>query len=334
MKLGANIRTLRTKKGITQKELSEALGFSCQNVSKWETDQGMPDVPTLLALANYFNVSLDLLTGNAPTEETFSLAVSVNEIGISSVYTDFAVEGKAAPLSSTPGRRRCGSEETDTASHAWPVLLLAVNAKGKIANLFTIDNQHIIYRKSFYYRQEDIWACFAPGTHGKEDAQILIPQGGMMLVLPLGDHLTKQLLTFVVPEQYHCFLDNADPAYNHLRRSHDGRHLFHQVLAHGELDHITVTLQGDALCFSKPLAFVDPLADNIDALTRIVKNQMEHTFQKLRTELSVLRNEIEELRSEIEELHSEVEELQDMDLDDLESRLEALEQTAEQNEEE
>lgn len=37
MKLGNNIRTFRQQKGMTQEQVSAALGVSPQAVSKWET---------------------------------------------------------------------------------------------------------------------------------------------------------------------------------------------------------------------------------------------------------------------------------------------------------
>ena len=34
--IGANIRRLRTEKGITQEQLSDAMNVTCAAVSKWE----------------------------------------------------------------------------------------------------------------------------------------------------------------------------------------------------------------------------------------------------------------------------------------------------------
>ncbi len=45
--------------GLTQAELSEKIGYSDKSISKWERGESIPDVPTLLALANVFGVSLD-----------------------------------------------------------------------------------------------------------------------------------------------------------------------------------------------------------------------------------------------------------------------------------
>lgn len=61
---GTLIRTLREKKGCTQRELAEKLRVSDKTISKWETDRGLPDVGIIGELASVLGVSLaELLTG-------------------------------------------------------------------------------------------------------------------------------------------------------------------------------------------------------------------------------------------------------------------------------
>ncbi len=57
--IGTNIMRLRKVTGMTQLELAEKLGYSDKSVSKWEQGNGIPDVRTLLQIAEFFNVSLD-----------------------------------------------------------------------------------------------------------------------------------------------------------------------------------------------------------------------------------------------------------------------------------
>ena len=61
MKLGNNIYLLRTRKGLSQGDLAEALDVSRQSVSKWETGGATPDLDKLLALCDLFGVTLDEL---------------------------------------------------------------------------------------------------------------------------------------------------------------------------------------------------------------------------------------------------------------------------------
>ena len=61
--IGENIKRLRTAKGLTQEQLSEAVGVTCAAVSKWERGDTFPDITMLFPLAHFFDVSLDELMG-------------------------------------------------------------------------------------------------------------------------------------------------------------------------------------------------------------------------------------------------------------------------------
>ena len=55
---GNYIRTLRERKGYTQKRLAEELAASDKTISKGETEKGLPDITVLESLAKALNVSL------------------------------------------------------------------------------------------------------------------------------------------------------------------------------------------------------------------------------------------------------------------------------------
>lgn len=61
--IGKNLRNLRRSKDLTQEEVAAHLGISFQAISKWERNDGYPDITMLPALANYFGVSVDELIG-------------------------------------------------------------------------------------------------------------------------------------------------------------------------------------------------------------------------------------------------------------------------------
>lgn len=61
MEIGAKIKQLRAKAGMTQEQLATALGISAQSVSKWENAITMPDVALLPLLAGELGVSIDEL---------------------------------------------------------------------------------------------------------------------------------------------------------------------------------------------------------------------------------------------------------------------------------
>lgn len=67
MALPEKLYTLRKKSSLSQEQLAEALNVSRQAISKWEGGSAMPESDKLLALSNYFGVSLDyLLKDGAP----------------------------------------------------------------------------------------------------------------------------------------------------------------------------------------------------------------------------------------------------------------------------
>ena len=70
--IGKNIVSYRKVRGMTQAKLAEKLNYSDKAVSKWERGESMPDVVTLVQLAELFSVSVNdlLVDPNALPEET------------------------------------------------------------------------------------------------------------------------------------------------------------------------------------------------------------------------------------------------------------------------
>ena len=62
-RIGLNIALQRKKAGLTQAGLAAKLNYSDKAVSKWERGESIPDVLTLVAMAEQFEISVnDLLT--------------------------------------------------------------------------------------------------------------------------------------------------------------------------------------------------------------------------------------------------------------------------------
>ena len=68
IRIGANIARLRKQSRMTQAELAERLNYSDKAVSKWERAESMPDVLTLMLLAEQFGTDVNELLSdpNAP----------------------------------------------------------------------------------------------------------------------------------------------------------------------------------------------------------------------------------------------------------------------------
>lgn len=71
MSLGKRLMELRKSKQLSQEDLAEKLNVTRQTISKWETDQSLPECDKIIPLAKLFNISADeLLTGKKQKEET------------------------------------------------------------------------------------------------------------------------------------------------------------------------------------------------------------------------------------------------------------------------
>ena len=67
MKLSDRIQYLRKARGMSQEGLADQLGVSRQAVSKWESEQSMPDLDKIISMSDYFEVTTDyLLKGIEP----------------------------------------------------------------------------------------------------------------------------------------------------------------------------------------------------------------------------------------------------------------------------
>jgi transcriptional regulator with XRE-family HTH domain len=73
MTFGEKILQLRKATGLSQEQLAELVGVSRQAISKWETDQSMPEIEKVLLLSKTFSISTDELLGN---EAMFATSIS------------------------------------------------------------------------------------------------------------------------------------------------------------------------------------------------------------------------------------------------------------------
>lgn len=85
MKLGNSLFHARKRCGMSQEEVAEKLGVSRQTVSKWETDETLPDIRQAKRMAVIYGVSLD---------ELITLDIDIKEIQRIIERTDEAVEEK------------------------------------------------------------------------------------------------------------------------------------------------------------------------------------------------------------------------------------------------
>lgn len=61
MTFGSKLQQLRKAKGLSQEELADTLRVSRQAVSRWENDQGYPEMEKLVQISSVFSATTDFL---------------------------------------------------------------------------------------------------------------------------------------------------------------------------------------------------------------------------------------------------------------------------------
>lgn len=62
-----NLVKYRKNAGLTQAQLAEKLGYSDKTISKWEREEGVPDIYILKEIADLYGVTVDDLISPAPS---------------------------------------------------------------------------------------------------------------------------------------------------------------------------------------------------------------------------------------------------------------------------
>ncbi|MCI5942948.1 MAG: helix-turn-helix transcriptional regulator [Ligilactobacillus animalis] len=94
------LKELRNQKNMTQDELGKVLNVSGKTIGTWERDSRQPNIETINALANYFNVSTDYLLGRKEDSKTANDDKQVDLTGIGQKEDGekiFSYEGKEIP---------------------------------------------------------------------------------------------------------------------------------------------------------------------------------------------------------------------------------------------
>ncbi len=80
MNLGNNLFQARKRTGLSQEIVAEKLGVSRQTISKWETDETVPDIYQSKKLAKLYHLSLDeLIEFDVDLKEIEEIIENTNE---------------------------------------------------------------------------------------------------------------------------------------------------------------------------------------------------------------------------------------------------------------
>ncbi len=300
MTFGENLKTLRTSRSISQKDLATELGFSFQNISKWERNESLPDIETLIEIAKYFATTTDALLGFASEVKFSTIEIDKNEVVIYQTYpeTETSVTGK---------------------------MVFAIDSESKIAGTVFIPNM-LAYRTGYIRNEYEplaeqstlIYELRYRSNQGEnivDDKRIKIPENGFLIAVSNKTFAAKKIMKFITPEEYDAFLDpDTHPGYYNIR---NGTSLFGDILRQNELDDITVQLTNTGIIFKKRLDTVDPMLVNIETLTKIVRKELQKEHDK---QIRQLMDRIDEHEDMINDNESNIEDL-DYRIDEIEVRL-------------
>lgn len=111
MPFGTVLKSLRIRNNMTQKQLADTLGVSESRIGMYERCQREPDFEMLEAIADYFNVDMDYLTGRSDIERQYTFipatpadpALSADEEELVGCYRSMNTEGQTAALAAVRG---------------------------------------------------------------------------------------------------------------------------------------------------------------------------------------------------------------------------------------
>jgi len=92
MSLGSNLKQLREREGLTQRELADKLKVSKSVVGMWESGSRYPNHVTEEAIADFFNISIATLRGDDQNE--IDLSISNTELDLIIKYRNASKEEK------------------------------------------------------------------------------------------------------------------------------------------------------------------------------------------------------------------------------------------------
>ena len=97
LKLSENIKKYRKDMDLTQEGLADALGVTVGAVSKWENGNNVPDVMTMMELADFFNISMDELLGfSLSSKKIENMCEKIDGLAISHRFDEAIMVAKDA----------------------------------------------------------------------------------------------------------------------------------------------------------------------------------------------------------------------------------------------
>lgn len=96
MEFCERLKSLRIKRGMTQKELSKQLKVSIVSIGHWESGEKNPSMSAIISLAKIFNVTTDYLLGISTDQAKDEFPLTQNEMSLLTNYRTLDKHGKKA----------------------------------------------------------------------------------------------------------------------------------------------------------------------------------------------------------------------------------------------
>ena len=74
------LKNLRTKKGLTQRELADQIFVTRSTIAQWESGRSLPDAATLTRLSAFFDVDINMLLTAAARSDEHPNVIMVDDI--------------------------------------------------------------------------------------------------------------------------------------------------------------------------------------------------------------------------------------------------------------
>lgn len=79
MSFGQKLKEMRKRLGLSQEQFAKMINVSRQAITKWENDNGIPDISNLKEIAKIFNMSIDYLLNEDEQLPALSMRKTLNK---------------------------------------------------------------------------------------------------------------------------------------------------------------------------------------------------------------------------------------------------------------
>ena len=104
---GERLRKLRIEKGLQQKELGREFNLSQGAIGCYERGERQPEFTQLLAMANFFDVSVDYILGNSGERRKVEDFGQQTSTELADLLAAFTVTVNGEPLNEADKQRVC-----------------------------------------------------------------------------------------------------------------------------------------------------------------------------------------------------------------------------------